>query len=270
MLEKPLISDSQPLRVTPSQELIQPERWQVKTLIECKDAYNMQILHISLVKNHVAEWSSSKIDQGESSRVLRFYIVCWSLASNNRAIENWRMYGTNTDLWKRIWQPEKCNSVGTNYQMLPFLTSRRIFGDAWTAKFQNLLMRRSYSCLCSSVTLPPIFPATEPWSLGQLRKKRRKLPLPRYTRQQEGSHPYHVGKQFTLYLQSNLPVGMRLKICYLHREERNTKSKLNSTPSTWHWFRTNNWKCHKLEASRCYNSQTIAKHWLIRRASRCK
>ena len=38
--------------------------------------------HISMVKNYVAEWSSSRIDQDESSRV-RFYFVCWSLESKS-------------------------------------------------------------------------------------------------------------------------------------------------------------------------------------------
>ena len=52
--------------------------------------------HISMVKSCVAEWSSSKIDQDESSRVLRFYILCWCLKSRsvqqlNWAIENWRI-----------------------------------------------------------------------------------------------------------------------------------------------------------------------------------
>ena len=55
-------------------------------------------------------------------------------------------------------------------------------------------------------TSHPIFPATEPLSLGQSRKGRSNLPFPRYIRQQEDSRQDHVGKQFTFYLQSNLPM----------------------------------------------------------------
>ena len=72
---------------------------------------------------------------------------------------------------KEFGSPRSAIHLARNYQVLPFLTSRSNFGDARMAKSQYLLMRRSYSCLCSSVTFPPIFPATEPWSLGQLRKK---------------------------------------------------------------------------------------------------
>ena len=36
-----------------------------------------------MVKNYFAKWSSSKLDQDESSRVLRFYVVCWSLESRS-------------------------------------------------------------------------------------------------------------------------------------------------------------------------------------------
>ena len=39
--------------------------------------------HISLVKSYVAEWSRSEMDQDESPRVLKFYIVCWSLESRS-------------------------------------------------------------------------------------------------------------------------------------------------------------------------------------------
>ena len=59
---------------------------------------------ISLVKNYVAEWSSSKTVHDESSRVLRFYNVCWSLESRsiqylgNRQCR--RTCGTNTELSK--------------------------------------------------------------------------------------------------------------------------------------------------------------------------
>ena len=65
---------------------------------------------------------------------------------------------------------------------------------------------------------------------------------------------YHV---FTIEFAS----GVRLKIRYLHREERKTESKSISNPSSWLWLRKTSDQWHKLEAIRCCNSQNIAKHW---------
>ena len=41
------------------------------------------LANISLFKHYVAGWYSSKIDQDESSRVPRFYAVCWNLKSKS-------------------------------------------------------------------------------------------------------------------------------------------------------------------------------------------
>ena len=51
---------------------------------------------------------------------------------------------------------------------------------------------------------------------------------------------------------------MRLNILYLHWEERKTT---NSRTRTVDIIRTNSGKCHKLEATRCYNSHRITKRW---------
>ena len=53
---------------------------QVKTLIEGKDAYNLQEKQDW---NYNAVWSSSKIDQDESSPVLTLYVVCWTRESRS-------------------------------------------------------------------------------------------------------------------------------------------------------------------------------------------
>ena len=64
---------------------------------------------------------------------------------------NLRMYWTNMDLSKNwIWQPEKCYSFGTYYQVLQLLTSRGMFRNTWMSSFQNLSMTGSYSCQCST------------------------------------------------------------------------------------------------------------------------
>ena len=79
--------------------LMQSLQRKVQTPIERKDAYIKQVSKdrntISTFKNYVAELSSSKIDQDDSSRVLRIYILCWRLRIGR---QNWRTYGTNTDL----------------------------------------------------------------------------------------------------------------------------------------------------------------------------
>ena len=60
---------------------------------------------------------------------------------------------------------------------------------------------------------------------------------------------------------------MKLKTMYLHREERKPKSKSILNPSSWHWSRNNSETCHKLEATRCFNSQRISKRWFGEQAS---
>ena len=86
--------------------------------------------HISMIKIHVAEWSSSKFD-------LRFF----SVSDSEIPIH------PTTGQQKLSNNPEKCNSFGKCYQVLPLLTSRSIFRGIWTGKIQNLLMRWSCSCL---------------------------------------------------------------------------------------------------------------------------
>ena len=88
--------------------------------------------HISMIKIHVAEWSSSKFD-------LRFF----SVSDSEIPIH------PTTGQQKLSNNPEKCNAFGKCYQVLPLLTSRSIFRGIWTGKIQNLLMRWSCSCLCS-------------------------------------------------------------------------------------------------------------------------
>ena len=63
-----------------------------------------------------------------------------------------------------------------------------------------------FSCHTSPPPPLPIFPATAPWSLGQLRKGGRNYHFPRHIRQHKILNQNHIGKQFTLHLQSNLPV----------------------------------------------------------------
>ena len=88
--------------------------------------------HISMVKNYVAGWSSSKIDQDESSCVLRLYIVCESQIQIFLIIgqQHWRMSGPNMDSSKQMhWQSKKCDSFGVNYQVLLLFNSTRHFQE---------------------------------------------------------------------------------------------------------------------------------------------
>ena len=75
--------------------------------------YNDEWKHWSIAKTHTTckilkDWISRKIDQDESSRVLRFYIVCWSLECRSKMdlSSNW------------IRKLEKGGSSGTYYQVL--------------------------------------------------------------------------------------------------------------------------------------------------------
>ena len=66
---------------------------------------------------------SSKTDQDESSRVLRFYVVCESRIEIHPTSgqQHWMKCGTNTDLTKTwTWQLERFHSFGTLYQVLKF------------------------------------------------------------------------------------------------------------------------------------------------------
>ena len=78
-------------------------------------------------------------------------------------------------------------------------------------------------------TSHPIFPATEPLSLGQSKKGRSNLPFRKYIRQQEDSHQDHIGKQFTLYLQSNLPMVWDWKLDTCIKNKRGRRANRSRT-----------------------------------------
>ena len=106
-------------------------------------ANTAEMEHISLVRNNVAKWSSSKMDQDESSRVFRFDILWWRFESRSA----WNEHGF---VETYTLPAEIRNSFGTYYHVHPLLTSRGIFRGIWTAKVQNFLTRGSSSCLWST------------------------------------------------------------------------------------------------------------------------
>ena len=75
--------------------------------------------------------------------------LCWSLESRSiqKLQDVWNEHGLSTN-W--TWQPDRCDWCGTYYQVLLLLTPRNIFRFTWTGKIQNLSMKGSYSCLCST------------------------------------------------------------------------------------------------------------------------
>ena len=77
-----------------------------------------------MVNNYIAGRSSIKIDQDESSRLLRFYHVLESQIQIHPTIGqyNCRIDGTITDVTNSlIWQPENYDSFGTySLVLLPF------------------------------------------------------------------------------------------------------------------------------------------------------
>ena len=162
-----------------TQDWIQSAQRQVKTLIDRQDAYNMQVLQdwntfrwsrITLLsgpaaklfrmKDHVFSDSTLCVGVSDPDPSNYWATCCWmfrltvhrrSHHSNRIGQQNCKMYGTNMDLTNNwIWQPEKCGSFGTYYLVLSLLTSRGMFRKIWTGELQNLLMRGSSSCLCST------------------------------------------------------------------------------------------------------------------------
>ena len=215
-----------------------------------------------------------------------------------------RMYGTNMDLSRNwIFQPEKCNSVGTYYQVLLLLTLTIMFRSTWMGTNPQYYVRwkdhihvhvqrhwmdkeRQYGTgfahcqrngsilrpkprqetgaswsprqkICGGMQFPtnlkgqwdlvalhvvdifkchafhPISPATEPLSLGQLEKRGSNIHF-QDTLENKRESQDHNGKHSTLYLQSKLPVVWNWKIRYWDREQRKTKSKSISNPSSRH------------------------------------
>ena len=70
---------------------------------------------------------------------------------------------------------------------------------------------------------------------------------------------FDKNKQFALHVQTNLAVVWHWTIRYIHQEQRKTKSISISNPSSWQRFPINSKQCHKLEATRCCNSQRITR-----------
>ena len=76
---------------------------QVRTFTERKDAYNMQVSQdwktFRWSRTMLLSDPAANFDQDESSRVLRFYIVCWSLKSisiqqlDNKLDDVWKEHG---------------------------------------------------------------------------------------------------------------------------------------------------------------------------------
>ena len=114
---------------------------------------------ILLVKIYIAELSRSKLIRMIVPRVLKIlHCVLESRIQIHpiRGQSNWRTYGTTMYLSKSsIAQPQKCNSSGTYYQVLPLFTPRSIFRGFSTGKIQNLLKIGSYACLCSTTLNGP-------------------------------------------------------------------------------------------------------------------
>ena len=88
-------------------DFIQSVQRQVQTLIERKDAHNVQVSqdwkNISLVKNYVAEKSRSKIEQDESPtcpQILHGVLESQIQIHPTIGQPIWTRYGTNTDLTK--------------------------------------------------------------------------------------------------------------------------------------------------------------------------
>ena len=111
-----------------TQDLIQSVQRQVKTLVERKYAYNMQISQDC----NTIRWSRVALLGYLGAKLIRMKVYVFSDSTLESRIQipptigkqNWR-YGAKTDSSKNwLWQPKMCNSLGTYYQVLSVLTSR--------------------------------------------------------------------------------------------------------------------------------------------------
>ena len=109
-----------------------------KALFDRTDAYkSCRTGNISMVKNYVAEWSSSNRDQDERSRVLGFHVVCWSLKSRS-ILQN--LANKSGGCMEQTWT---CRSAihwarTSMYFCIIQAYSRSIFKNTWTGELQNL------------------------------------------------------------------------------------------------------------------------------------
>ena len=96
------------------------------------------------------------------------------------------------------------------------------------------------------------------WTIEERRKR---LPFPGYIRQQDDSHQDHIGNQFLAYLQSNTSVVWDSKSgTYTENSRRRRANRSGPWAAVIDHTKTAE-RCHKLEATRCYNSQKITRRW---------
>ena len=81
-------------------------------------------------------------------------------------------------------------------------------------------------------------------------ERRKQLPFPEYVRKQEDSHQNHIGNQIKMFSVSNLPVVWNWK-----------SGTYTENTGSWHRLRRKSGQFHKLETTRCCNSQRIARRW---------
>ena len=108
---------------------------QVQTLIKRKDAYNMQVLQDwkTFRRSRLTFLSdpSTKTDQDESPHVLSDSTLCVGVTNsdppNNWATKLDEVRNEHGFVEKSIWQPDKCDSCGTYYQvLLPFQIKKHV------------------------------------------------------------------------------------------------------------------------------------------------
>ena len=113
-----------------------------------------RIHHAILAGLDTFRWSRVALLSDPAAKLIRMKVHVFSdstfcVGVSNPDPSNWRIWEKEHGFAENeFWQPEKCNSFGTYYQVLPF-KSRRIFRNTWTGKLQNLSMRGSCPCPCS-------------------------------------------------------------------------------------------------------------------------
>ena len=109
---------------------------------------------------------------------------------------------TKTGNTEHLFAIQARNLVLPGARVRKYVVERKLQRTSRNMRLVALQMVDIFKCQTS----PPDISSDRPIITWTVEERRKRLPLPRYMRQQEDSHQDHVDKQFTTYLQPNLPV----------------------------------------------------------------